>query len=89
MTSQRKTQSSASISEINQQVGSDHWCHLDKPRGTVWVGSSIIRDIFDKKIIATKCICRHGGIINDLQEALDDLPIDMPLSRIFLIGRGV
>ena len=76
------------VSDLSQQASSDHWRQLNKPHGTVLIGSSIIRDISDYKLVATRCICRCGGVIKDLQEALDNLPTDKPLSRIILIGGG-
>ena len=76
------------VSDLSQQASGDHWRQLNKPHGTVLIGSSIIRDIFDDKLVATRCICRRGGVIKDLQEALDNLPTDKPLSRIILIGGG-
>ena len=73
------------VSDLSQQASSDHWRQLNKPHGTVLIGSSIIRYISDDKLVATRCICRRGGVIKDLQEALDNLPTDKPLSRIILI----
>ena len=54
----------------------------------ILIGSSIIRDIAEEKLVATKCICKRGGVVKDLQEVLDDLPTDTPLSRIILVGGG-
>ena len=76
------------ISDLSRQVSSDHWCQLKKPHGTALIGSSIIRDIAEEKLVATQCICKRGGVIKDLQEVLDDLPADQPLSRIILVGGG-
>ena len=76
------------ISDLSQQASSDHRRQLNEPHGTVLIGSSVIRDISDDKLAATRCICRRGGAIKDLQEALDNLPTNKPLSRIILIGGG-
>ena len=76
------------ISDLSRQASSDHWRQLKKPHGTALIGSSIIRDIAEEKLVATQCICKRGGVIKDLQEVLDDLPADQPLSRIILVGGG-
>ena len=76
------------ISDLSRQASSDHWRQLKKPHGTALIGSSIIRDIAEEKLVATQCICKRGGVIKDLQEVLDDLPADQPLYRIILVGGG-
>ena len=78
------------ISDLSRQASNDHWRQLNSksPHGTVVIGSSIIRDISEDKLVATQCICKRGGVIKDLQDALDSLPIDKPFSRIILIGGG-
>ena len=76
------------ISDLSRQASGDHWRQLKKPHGTALIGSSIIRDIAEEKLVATQCICKRGGVIKDLQEVLDDLPTDTPLSRIILVGGG-
>ena len=76
------------ISDLSRQASSDHWCQLKSSHGTVVIGSSIIRDISEEKLVATQCICRRGGVIKDLQEALDSLQTEKPFSRIILIGGG-
>ena len=76
------------ISDLSRQASSDHWRQLKSPHGTVVIGSSIIRDISEEKLVATQCICKRGGVIKDLQEALDSLPMKKPSSRIILIGGG-
>ena len=76
------------ISDLSRQASSDHWRQLKSPHGTVVIGSSIIRDISEEKLVATQCICRRGGVIKDLQEALGSLPTEKPFSRIILIGGG-
>ena len=78
------------ISDLSRPASNDHWHQLKSkfPHGTVVIGSSIIRDISEDKLVATQCICKRGGFIKDLQDALDSLPIDKPFSRIILIGGG-
>ena len=76
------------ISDLSRQASSDHWRQLKSPHGTVIIGSSINRDISEEKLVATQCICRRRGVIKDLQEALDSLPMETPFSRIILIGGG-
>ena len=78
------------ISNLSHQASNDHWHQLKSkfPHGTVVIGSSIIRDISEDTLFATRCTCKCGGVIKDLQDALDSLPIDKPFSHIILIGGG-
>ena len=49
------------ISDLSRQASGDHWRQLKKPHGTALIGSSIIRDIAEEKLVATQCICKRGG----------------------------
>ena len=76
------------IGDISQKTNEQQWQQFPKPHGTVVLGTSIIRDIDEQKLVATKCVCIGGGLIKDLQAAVDRFPANQKLCRMVLIGGG-
>ena len=82
------------IADMNQTSQEAKWQSFPKqqaapkPHGTVIIGSSIIRDIDESKLVATQCVSIGGGLVSDVQTALDELPSNSNLARIVLVVGG-
>lgn len=76
------------VAEVIADPNKDKRSQSPKPHGTVILGSSIIRDIDQNKLVATKCICIPGGYINDIQAAVDKFPPGEKLCRAVLVVGG-
>lgn len=59
-----------------------------KSQGTALLGSSIIRDIDQSKLVTTECISVSGGLIKDIQHKIDTFPPNQRLSRAILVIGG-
>ena len=59
-----------------------------KSHGTLLLGSSIIRDVDETKLVATKCISISSGCIKDIHSALDKLPDSDKLGNITIVVGG-
>ena len=58
------------------------------PDGTVVLGSSIIRDVDEDKLVNTKCVCIPGGCIIDLTAKVNTFPTSSKLRRLVLAVGG-
>ena len=76
------------VAEVSSAASEETWRQFPRPHGTVLLGSSVIRDIDQTKLVATKCICIRGGHIKDIQGSVDRLPNDRKLCRIVLAVGG-
>ena len=56
--------------------------------GTLLLGSSIVRDIDERKLTATKRMCISGGRLKDMQDALDTESNTVKYERIILVTGG-
>ena len=76
------------VAEVSSAASEETWRQFPRPHGTALLGSSVIRDIDQTKLVATKCVCIRGGHIKDIQGAVDRLPNDRKLCRIVLAVGG-
>ena len=76
------------FAEVSSAASEETWRQFPRPHGTALLGSSVIRDIDQTKLVATKCVCIRGGHIKDIQGAVDRLPNDRKLCRIVLAVGG-
>ena len=76
------------INAVYQDASATHWSGLPKPSNTVVIGSSIIRDIDDTKLINTQCICVSGGKIDDIRKKGMEFPTTSKLARAILVVGG-
>ena len=63
------------ISDLNMKVNSLTWKSFRKSgqRSHVLIGSSIVRDVREEKLIDTEVICKRGGCISDAKTAVEQL----------------
>ena len=66
----------------------ERWRQFPRAHGTAVLGSSIIRDVDQNKLVATKCICIPGGHIKDIQGKVDQFPAGNTLCRAVLVVGG-
>ena len=59
-----------------------------RSHGTLLLGSSLIRDVDETKLVATKCVSISGGRIKDIHSALDKLPSSQKFGNIALVVGG-
>ena len=78
----------AQIGALFQQSSAAQWSGFTKPQGTVLLGSSIIRDIDEGKLVNTKCVCIPGGCISDLKSKVTTFPTSHKLCRLVLVVGG-
>ena len=64
------------------------WSGFTKPHGTVLLGSSIIRDVDEGKLVNMKCVCIPGGCISDLKSKVTTFPTSHKLCRLVLVVGG-
>ena len=76
------------IAAMHTEKSETQWQNFPKPHGTLLLGSSIIRDIDEKKLVGTKCECIRGGVIKDIQGAVDALPQNTKFARAVLVAGG-
>ena len=76
------------VAEVSSAASEETWRQFPRPHGTVLLGSSVIRDINQTKLVATKCVCIRGGHVKDIHRAVDRLPDDRKLCCIILAVGG-
>ena len=76
------------IAENYSKASTEQWKQFSKAHGTAVFGSSIIRDIDQNKLVATKCVSISGGLIKDVQTEVDNFPPHRKLSRAVLVIGG-
>ena len=76
------------ISALYQDASATHWSNLPKPSQTAVIGSSIIRDIDETKLINTQCICISGSKIADVRKKVLEFPTTSKLTRVVLAVGG-
>ena len=78
------------IGSITQNVNASHWqaAMSHATQNSLLIGSSIIRDVDENKLLNTKCVCISGGHISDIKEAIAKLPTTRKLHRIVLVVGG-
>ena len=78
------------ISSMAQSDNALHWQGLSpvQPQNsnTLLIGSSIIRDVDENKLLNTKCICIPGGNVSDVKEAIAKFPTTNKMRRIALVS---
>ena len=72
-----------------QDASATQWSNLPKPSQTAVIGSSIIRDIDETKVINTQCICISGGKIADVRKKVLEFPTTSKLTRVVLAIGGI
>ena len=76
------------IGSMTQSNNALHWQGLSpvQPQNpnTLLIGSSIIRDVDENKLLNTKCICIPGGYVSDVKEAVAKFPTTNKMRRIVL-----
>ena len=62
-------------SELNIKVNSLTWKNFRNcgQRSHVLIGSSIVRDVDEDKLIDTEVICKRGGSVSDVKAAVEEL----------------
>ena len=70
------------------KASAEQWRQFSKAHGTAVFGSSIIRDIDESKLVATKCVIISGGLIKDFQTEVDNSPPHRKLSCAVLVIGG-
>ena len=76
------------IAAMHTEKSETQWQNFPKPHGTLLLGTGIIRDIDEKKLVGTKCECIRGGVIKDIQGAVDALPQNTKFARAILVAGG-
>ena len=76
------------IGALFQQSSAAHWSGFPKPDGTVMLGSIIIRDVDEDKLVNTKCVCIPSGCISDLAAKVNTFPTSSKLLRLVLVVGG-
>ena len=76
------------VADVSSASSEETWRQLPRPHGTALFGSSIIRDIDQTKLVATKCVCIRGGHVKDIQASFDKFPSDHKLCRVILAVGG-
>ena len=64
------------VADVAASSSDERWGQFPRTHGTAILGSSIVRDIDQNKLVATKCICMPGGHIKDIHTKLDQFPPD-------------
>ena len=78
------------VSELNTKLSAQSWSSFrghSSPR-TVLLGSSIVRDISESRLLNTDVTSISGGHINDISNALDKKPSDEKYDRAILVVGG-
>ena len=79
------------IVSLTQSNSALHWqgmSYAQQNSETLLIGSSLIRDIDESKLLNTKCICIPGGCFSDAKEAVTKLPTTNKMQRIVLVVGG-
>ena len=76
------------VADVAASSSDERWRQFPRAHGTAILGSSIVRDIDQNKLVATKCICMPGGHIKDIHTKLDQFPPDNKLHRVVLVVGG-
>ena len=80
------------IGSMTQSNNALHWQGLSpvQPQNpnTLLIGSSIIRDVDENKLLNTKCICIPGGYVSDVKEAVAKFPTTNKMRHIVLVVGG-
>ena len=76
------------IAAMHTEKSETQWQNFPKPHGTLLLGTGIIHDIDEKKLVGTKCECIRGGVIKDIQGAVDALPQNTKFARAVLVAGG-
>ena len=73
---------------MHTEKSETQWQNFPKPHSTLLLGTSIIRDIDEKKLVDTKRECIRGGVIKDIQGAVDALPQNTKFAQAVLVAGG-
>lgn len=77
------------VSELTQKMSKDTWESFRQPVKSVLIGSSIIRDIDEDKLVNTSVICKPGGKIQNVHDVItNDLPNDEQYDTMTLVVGG-
>ena len=76
------------VTTLSANSSGAFWQQLPRAHGTLVLGSSIVRDIDENKLVGTKCVSISGGKISDAQNYLDSLPRQEMFERIVLVIGG-
>ena len=76
------------VADVAASSSDERWSQFPRAHGTAVLDSSIIRDVDQNKLVATKCICIPGGHIKDIQAKVDQFPAGNRLCRAVLVVGG-
>ena len=76
------------VADVAASSSDERWRQFPRAHGTAVLVSSIIRDVDQNKLVATKCICIPGGHIKDIQAKVDQFPAGNRLCRAVLVLGG-
>ena len=76
------------VADVAASSSDERWRQFPRANGTAVLGSSIIRDIDQNKLVATKCICIPGVHIKDIQAKVDKFPAGNRLYLAVLVVGG-
>ena len=76
------------VADVAASSSDERWRQFPRAHGTAVLGSSIIRDVDQNKLVATKCICIPRGHIKDIQAKVNEFPARNRLCRAVLVVGG-
>ena len=76
------------IGTLSSDTSAAHWSALPRPTGSTVIGSSLIREIDENKLLNTKCVCLPGACINDIKVAISKFPTSQKLHRLAIVVGG-
>ena len=76
------------IGTLSSDASAAHWSALPRPTGSTVIGSSLIRDIDENKLVNTNCVCLPGACINDIKAAISKFPTSQKLHRLAIVVGG-
>ena len=76
------------IGTLSSDTSAAHWSTLPQPTGSTVIGSSLIWDIDENKLLNSKCVCLPGTCINDIKAAISKFPTSQKLHRLDIVVGG-
>ena len=76
------------ITDLARDNSTAAWQKFPKAHGTLLLGSSLIRDVDQEKLVSTECVSKSGGKIRDALSHLDSLPRNETYERVILVTAG-